>query len=514
MLNLSIFLEDSARKYPTRDALILGDVRLTYAEVNGMANQVAGYLVSQGIEPGDRVALTCPNLPYFPIVYYGILKAGGVVVPLNVLNKGRENAYYLDDSGAKIYFCFQGTPEMPMGDEGYAGFEAAAGCDTFVMITAELGAPSPIEGVPTLVDALTGQAGAFETVVRDETDTAVILYTSGTTGQPKGAELTHSNLMLNSLTCNRLFQAAPATDIHLLTLPLFHSFGSTVQMNAGFSVASTLVMLPRFDPHAAVALMDKHEVTFFAGVPTMWWGLLGALEGADVAKIAGNMRMAVSGGASLPVEIIKEVQARLGVTILEGYGLSETSPVATFSDPDHEPRPGSIGIPIWGVECKLVDPEWNSIDEVGEIGEIAIRGHNIMKGYLNRPEATEQVMKDGWFRTGDLARRDEDGFYYIVDRSKDMIIRGGFNVYPREIEEVLMTHPAVSLAAVIGIPHESHGEEIKAFVIRQPGSTVTEDELLAWGKEQMAAYKYPRIVAFVESLPMTATGKILKRELS
>jgi long-chain acyl-CoA synthetase len=246
----------------------------------------------------------------------------------------------------------------------------------------------------------------------------------------------------------------------------------------------------------------------------MWWGLLGALEGADVAKIAGNMRMAVSGGASLPVEIIKEVQARLGVTILEGYGLSETSPVATFSDPDHEPRPGSIGIPIWGVECKLIDPDWQTIDTVGEIGEIAIRGHNIMKGYLNRPEATDQVMKDGWFRTGDLARRDEDGFYYIVDRSKDMIIRGGFNVYPREIEEVLMTHPAVSLAAVIGIPHESHGEEIKAFVIRQPGATVTEDELLAWGKEQMAAYKYPRIVAFVESLPMTATGKILKRELS
>ena len=514
MLNLSIFLEDSARKYPTRDALILGDVRLTYAEVDAMASQVAGYLVSEGVQPGDRVALTCPNLPYFPIIYYGILKAGGVVVPLNVLNKGRENAYYLEDSGAKVYFCFQGTPELPMGEEGYAGFEAAETCGRFVMITAELGAPSPIEGVPTLVDALTGQSPRFETVVRDETETAVILYTSGTTGQPKGAELSHSNLMMNALTCNRLFGTAPATDTHLLTLPLFHSFGSTVQMNAGFSTAATLVLVPRFDPHAAVALMDKHEVTFFAGVPTMWWGLLGALEGADVEKIAGNLRMAVSGGASLPVEIIKEVQARLGVQILEGYGLSETSPVATFSDPDQAPRPGSIGVPIWGVECKLIDPEWNSVTDVGEIGEIAIRGHNIMKGYLNRPEATAEVMKDGWFRTGDLARQDEDGFYYIVDRSKDMIIRGGYNVYPREIEEVLLTHPEVSLAAVIGIPHESHGEEIKAFVIRKPGATVTEDELIAWGKEQMAAYKYPRLVAFVDSLPMTATGKILKRELT
>jgi len=513
MLNLSIFLEDSARKYPTRDALILGDVRLTYAEVDAMASQVAGYLVSEGIQPGDRVALTCPNLPYFPIVYYGILKAGGVVVPLNVLNKGRENAYYLEDSGAKVYFCFQGTPELPMGEEGYAGFEAAETCGRFVMITAELGAPSPIEGVPTLVDALTGQSPRFQTVVRDETETAVILYTSGTTGQPKGAELSHSNLMMNALTCNRLFGTAPATDTHLLTLPLFHSFGSTVQMNAGFSTAATLVLVPRFDPHAAVALMDKHEVTFFAGVPTMWWGLLGALEGADVEKIAGNLRMAVSGGASLPVEIIKEVQARLGVQILEGYGLSETSPVATFSDPDQAPRPGSIGVPIWGVECKLIDPEWNTVTDAGEIGEIAIRGHNIMKGYLNRPEATAEVMKDGWFRTGDLARQDEDGFYYIVDRSKDMIIRGGYNVYPREIEEVLLTHPEVSLAAVIGIPHESHGEEIKAFVIRKPGATVSEDELIAWGKEQMAAYKYPRLVAFVDSLPMTATGKILKREL-
>ncbi len=513
MYNLSILLEDSARKYPTRDALALGDLRLTYAQVDASANQVANYLVSLGLQPGEKVALTCPNLPYFPIVYYGILKAGGVVVPLNVLNKGRENAYYLDDSGARIYFCFQGTPELPMGEEGYAGFEAAAGCETFVYIPADMTAPSPYDGTTTLAAAIGAQPATFESVPRHETETAVILYTSGTTGQAKGAELSHSNLMLNALTCNRLFNAEPATDVHLLTLPLFHSFGSTVQMNAGFAVASTLVLLPRFDAQAAVALMQQEDVSFFAGVPTMWWGLLGALEGADVEKIAGNLRVAVSGGASLPVEIIKEVKARLGVQILEGYGLSETSPVATFSDPDREPRPGSIGIPVWGVECKLIDPEWNTIEGADEIGEIAIRGHNIMSGYLNRPEATAEVMRDGWFRSGDLARRDEDGFYYIVDRSKDMIIRGGFNVYPREVEEVLITHPDVSLAAVIGIAHESHGEEIKAFVIRQAGATVTEDELVAWAKEQMAAFKYPRIVAFVDALPMTATGKILKREL-
>ncbi|MEZ5097858.1 MAG: long-chain fatty acid--CoA ligase [Nocardioides sp.] len=513
MYNLSILLEDSARKYPDRAAVVLGELSLTYAQVDAFANQVANYLVNEGVEPGDRVALSCPNLPYFPIVYYGILKAGGVVVPLNVLNKGRENAYYLTDSGAKVYFCFEGTEDLPMGQEGYAGFEQVDSCERFVLVTAALDGSSPYHGAPTLTQAVGAQSPVFESAIRAETDTAVILYTSGTTGQPKGAELTHSNLMMNALTCNRLFGAEPANDTHLLTLPLFHSFGSTVQMNAGFGIAATLVLLPRFDAQAAVALMQAHDVTFFAGVPTMWWGLLGALEGADVQKIAGNMRVAVSGGASLPVEIIKEVQAKLGVTILEGYGLSETSPVATFSDPDRDPRPGSIGIPIWGVECKLIDPEWKTIEGEDEIGEIAIRGHNIMKGYLNRPEATAEVMKDGWFRTGDLARRDADGFYYIVDRSKDMIIRGGFNVYPREVEEVLMTHPDVSLAAVIGVPHDSHGEEIKAVVIKQPGSSLTEDELVAWGKEQMAAYKYPRLVEFVEALPMTATGKILKREL-
>jgi len=250
-------------------------------------------------------------------------------------------------------------------------------------------------------------------------------------------------------------------------------------------------------------------------VPTMYWGLLNALTAeVDVDRIASNMRVAVAGGSSLPVEIIKEVRERLGVTILEGYGLSETSPVATFSDPDSDPRPGSIGIPIWGVEVKLIDESWTTIEGVDEIGEIAIRGHNIMRGYYNRPEATAEVMRDGWFRSGDLGKRDKDGFYYIVDRAKDMIIRGGFNVYPREIEEVLMTHEAVSLAAVIGVPHPSHGEEVKAFVILREGAAVTEEELVAWGKEQMAAYKYPRIVAIVDSLPMTATGKLLKRALS
>jgi long-chain acyl-CoA synthetase len=515
--NLSTLLEDSTRNHPDRDAVVLGDTRLTYAQVNGAANQVANLLVSRGIQPGDKVALTCPNLPYFTIVYYGILKAGATVVPLNVLLKAREVAYHLDDSDAKAYFCFQGTPELPMAREGYAGFEQAGTCEDFFVITADPAAASPIEGVETLGAAMSQQPPTFDTVATDEDDTAVILYTSGTTGQPKGAELRHRNMRDNALAGAALFGAdKDRPDTYLCVLPLFHSFGQTVIQNGAFAFGGTVVMLPRFEAQPALGLMLKEGVTFFAGVPTMYWGLLGALDDSvDVGTIAKNLRISAAGGSALPVEVHKDFQKRFGVTILEGYGLSETSPVASFSPYGEEPRVGSIGVPIPGVEMKLINDDWSDVpDGSDQIGEIAIKGHNIMKGYYARPDATEASIHDGWFRSGDLGRKDGDGFYYIVDRSKDMIIRGGYNVYPREIEEVLMTHEAVSLAAVIGVPHDSHGEEIKAVIIRNEGVDVTEDELIAWGKEQMAGYKYPRIVEFVDALPMTATGKILKRELS
>jgi long-chain acyl-CoA synthetase len=515
--NLSTLLEDSAGRFPDRDAVVLGDTRLTYAQVNGAANQVANLLAERGIRRGDKVALSCPNLPYFTIVYYGILKAGGVVVPLNVLLKAREVAYHLDDADAKAYFCFEGTPELPIGKEGHAGFEQTDSCESFFLITADPAAESPIEGAETLGSAMAGQPATFDTVETDEDDTAVILYTSGTTGQPKGAELRHRNMRDNALAGEALF-GADAEDPHtyLCVLPLFHSFGQTVVQNGAFAYGGTVVMQPRFEARSALALMAKEGVTYFAGVPTMYWGLLGALDDSvDVKTLAANLRIASAGGAALPVEVHKNFQQKFGVTILEGYGLSETSPVASFSPHGEPVRVGSIGVPIPGVEMKLIDPDsWDEVEWTPDaVGEIAIKGHNIMKGYYQRPEATDEAIRDGWFRSGDLARRDEDGWYYIVDRSKDMIIRGGYNVYPREIEEVLMTHPDVSLAAVIGVPHDSHGEEIKAYVILEDGATLTEDELVAWGKEQMASYKYPRLVQFVPSLPMTATGKILKREL-
>ena len=517
MYNLAVVLEDSARTFPDRPALVLGGASLTYAQVDAAAGRVAHLLVSLGVEPGDRVALSCPNLPQFPIVYYGILKAGAVVVPLNVLNKSREVTYYLDDAEVSVVLAFEGSEELPIARHVVEGARAAARPPQAVLLTADPQAESPYEGVPTLSAAVADLPGRFETVQRRETDTAVVLYTSGTTGRPKGAELSHSNQVMNALTCNRLFGSVPGEDTHLVALPLFHTFGATVNLNAGFSMGATLVLLPRFEPRQALEALRAHRVSVFAGVPTMWWALLRLLTDgeAEAGDLADHLRLGISGGSALPLEILRGVHDVLGISIMEGYGLSETSPVASFSLADR-PRPGSIGLPVWGVEMDLIDPadpDWARITEPGAIGEIVVRGHNIMTGYLRRPEETAAALRDGWFRTGDLGRRDEDGFYFVVDRSKDMIVRGGYNVYPREVEEVLLGHEQVSLAAVVGVPHERLGEEVRAHVILEQGATITPEQLRDWAREQMAEYKYPREILIEETLPMTSTGKILKREL-
>ncbi|GAA4684518.1 long-chain-fatty-acid--CoA ligase [Gordonia humi] len=515
MINLASLLEDSARNHPERDALVLESRHITYEQANAEANRVANLLKERGVARGDKVALCCPNIPEFAIIYYGALKTGAVVVPLNVMLKEDELAYHLRDSEACVFFCFEGTEELPTGREGWAAFERTSSTEHFFVVTAHPDSPTPLSDAESFASAIADQPGEFDSVATEPDDTAVILYTSGTTGRPKGAELTHANTMMNAIASNRLFGSSPATDVHVVALPLFHTFGATVQLHAGFSMAATLLLVRRFDPRDVIHLLEHEDVTFFAGVPTMWWGLLNALsEEVDVDRIARNLRIGVSGGASLPMAILEEVEQRLGVRILEGYGLSETSPVVTFSQPGQRNPPGSIGKPIWGVEVKLVDQAWRETSEKDAVGEIAVKGHNVMKGYHRRPEATAEVMRDGWFRTGDLARRDSDGYYYIVDRSKDLIIRGGYNVYPRELEEVIISHPEVSLVAVVGVPHESHGEEVKAFVVRQRDSTLTEQDLISWCKERIANYKYPRLVQFVDSLPMTATGKILKRELT
>ena len=517
MLNLSVVLEDGARNVPEQECLVFGDLRLNYALTNAIANQVANLLVSRGVRPGDRVALASPNLPYFPFVYYGALKAGAIVVPLNVLLTPREIAFHLEDSGAKALFSFTGSPDLPLGERAFEAFQQVDACETYIDLPASPGATeSEIEGAETLWKAIEAQPTEFESVRTEADDTAVIIYTSGTTGRPKGAELSHHNLMMNAVGSASLVNPHPdGRDVALAVLPLFHIFGQTVMLNAALYRRATLVLMPRFDGNEALRLMEKEGVTAFAGVPTMYWGLLNAVKEAepgtyDLENIAGNIVDSVSGGAALPAQLAEDFTKTFGVGIKEGYGLSETSPVVSFNNPKVKAKTGSIGRPIWGVEIKLIDGDWNEQDEVGEI---AVRGHCVMKGYHNRPEANAEVIKDGWFRTGDIARRDEEGFYFIVDRSKDMIIRGGYNVYPREIEEVLMTHEAVSMAAVIGVAHDTHGEEVKAFVIRQPGASIAAAELVEWAKERLAGYKYPREVEFRDELPMTSTGKILKREL-
>jgi long-chain acyl-CoA synthetase len=298
--------------------------------------------------------------------------------------------------------------------------------------------------------------------------------------------------------------------IGLAVLPLFHSFGQTCMMNVLFYLGGAMTLLPRFEPQKALEIMVRDKVNYFAGVPTMYFYLLN-FPGAAQFDLSGLQRCA-SGGSPMPVEVMHAFNAKYNVQIIEGYGLSETSPVASFNHLDRPAKPGSVGTPMWGVELRIVGEDGAALPN-GELGEIAIRGHNVMKGYYNRAEATAEVVRNGWFHTGDIGYRDDDGFYFIKDRVKDMILRGGFNVYPREIEEVLYAHPAIAEAAVISVPDAALGEEIAAVVAFKPGQQATEDELIGYCKERLAAYKYPRMVRVLDALPKTATGKILKREL-
>jgi long-chain acyl-CoA synthetase len=516
-LNLASLLEHRARLTPDRPALTYQGEHTTYAALNEGASRIAGVLCDLGIAPGDHVALSCPNVPWFPLAYFGILKAGAVVVPLNILLKTREVTYHLRDSAARAMLAFEGTPEVPIANVARAACEEA-GCRDLLIMPAAPRASNAAAQPQTLAELMTGQAPAFETRRRRPDDTAVILYTSGTTGHPKGAELTHENMLLNAIATHDMLspamQGGLAQDVELVTLPLFHSTAQTCQMNACLYGGLRLVLLPRFDPAVVLDTIAREKVGFWVGVPTMYWALLEHAAAGHVAPapIAEHLRVCASGGAPMPVEVMQRFETTFGVRILEGYGLSETSPVVCFNMLHRRSKPGTVGFPVFGVEVRCVDDEGRAV-ATGERGEIVVRGPSVMKGYYNRPEATDEAMRNGWFHTGDIGVLDEDGYLAVVDRKKDMILRGGFNVYPRELEEVLMTHPAVSLAAVVGVPDARLGEEVKAFIVKRPGNETTEEELLAWGREQFASYKYPRMVEFRLSLPMTASGKVLKREL-
>jgi long-chain acyl-CoA synthetase len=493
-LNLGTILQASAAERPNHVALRLHDAALTYAQLDRAARGVAAALRARGIGPGRSVAIMVPNVPEFTIAYFGILYAGCTVVPLNVLLSPPEVTYHLEDSEAALLFAHPFFGDSARKGAVGAGVPIVWAGGSEGETLAALAAAEPINGLhPTGAD-----------------DTAVILYTSGTTGRPKGAELTHSNLFVNcAFVVPRLVPIGPEF-VALATLPLFHSFGQTCIQNATISAGGTFTLLPRFTPDDAVAIMKRDGVNLFAGVPTMYFALLhhpGATR-EDLSKL----RYCMAGGAPMPVEVMRAFEERFGVQILEGFGLSETSPVASFNMLDRPRKVGSIGYPVWGVEMAIFDDEDRPLPD-GQPGEIVVRGHNVMKGYWKRPDATAEALRNGWFHTGDVGIRDTDGCYTIVDRKKDMIIRGGFNVYPREVEEVLYQHPAVREAAVVGVAHESHGEEVKAVVALGEGHSATADEIIAWCKERLAAYKYPRIVEFADALPKGPTGKILKREL-
>jgi long-chain acyl-CoA synthetase len=486
--NLAQNLADTAARFPDRPALRLGEHTITYAQFEALTGKAAARMAALGIGVGDRVGLMFPNVFEFPVLFYGALRLGAIAVPMNPLLKGREIAHYAGDSGMKLLWAH----EM-VDDEDLA--QAPEGVVVQKVDT-------------TLVPSLaTDEAAAPAYVDREDLDTAVILYTSGTTGSPKGAELTNGGLNKNLHVVIEDLMDITENDVIVGCLPLFHVFGLTCSLNAGVAAGALLTLIPRFDPQVVLETIERDKATVFQGVPTMYTAMAGVAD-ADPAAVA-TLRVCCSGGASLPGEVLRAFESKFGAKILEGYGLSETSPVASFNRVE-KAKVGSIGTPIPGVEFKLVGEDGAEVP-TDEIGEIAIRGHNVMKGYWNRPEATAEAIKDGWFHTGDMARADEDGFYFIVDRKKELIIRGGFNVYPREIEEVLYEHPAVREAAVVGLPHPTHGEEIGAAVSLKPGAEATEDELREYVKARVAPYKYPRVVWFLDDLPKGATGKILKR---
>ena len=489
--NLATIMTSSAEAGPDRPALKLDDVVVSYQALDEASARVAGLLKAKGVGPGDRVGIMLPNVPYFPICYYGVLRLGAVVVPMNVLLKARETGFYLSDPEAKVVLAW--------GDFGAA---AQAGAE-------EAGAECVLVEPGAFEQLLGAQDPLREVVGRDGSDTAVILYTSGTTGTPKGAELTHDNMRTNAEIAVELFSLGDDA-MTLGALPLFHSFGQTCGLNATMLAGGCLTLIPRFDPDKALEIIARDGVNVFEGVPTMFGAMLNC-KGAGTAD-ASSLKVCASGGSAMPVEVMKAFEERFGCNVLEGYGLSETSPVASFNHPDKERKPGSIGTPIRGVEMRLFDEQGEEV-AAGEVGEIVIAGHNVMKGYWKREEATAEAIKDGWFHSGDLAKVDEDGYFFIVDRKKDMIIRGGYNVYPREIEEVLYEHPAVREVAVVAMPHPELGEEVGAAVALKDGRQATVEELQAHVRDAVAAYKYPRKVWIVDELPKGPTGKILKREI-
>ena len=503
-LNLAIILRESARAHPEKAALLFTGGSVSYAELDAASDRFAAGLLTRGFRPGDAVALQLPNVPQFVVAYFGILKAGCVVVPVNVLFKAAEVGHVLRDSGSRMLITWAGA-----ADEAAKGAADAGVQDLVVLGTP--GTPHAPAGRPFEQLLETAVVGPPPLHQSDPGDTAAIVYTAGTTGRPKGAELTHFQLFMNADTPGRLFGIRD-DDVVLAVLPLFHVFGLSSILDVCVRFGATMTLVPRFEPAAVLDVIQRDRVTVFEGVPTMYIALLNHPD-RDSYDVS-SLRVGVSGGAPIPAEVIDEVEATFGIVVLEGYGLSETASTTTFNVSADERRIYSVGKPIYGVEVQVWDPAGTVLPPGREhVGELVVRGVNVMRGYHRNPVATAEAMAGGWFHTGDLGYVDEDGFFFVIDRKKEMIIRGGENVYPREVEDVLYSHPAVAGAAVIGVPDDRLGQEVRAVVALRPGRSVDEAELIAYVRERVASYKYPRSVEFRDSLPMNATGKILKREL-
>ncbi|MBN3923019.1 long-chain fatty acid--CoA ligase [Nostoc sp. NMS4] len=493
-MNIAHYVERGSRLLPNKIALIFEDKSFTYKQLDELAGRVANGLKGLGIKKGDRVALFLPNIPEFVISYLGILKIGAVAVSINVMLKTAEVSYILNDCAAKAIITTESQSEQI----------SEAGLPELEHIFIAEGKANKGASLAQLIANASPKAPALE---MDRHAPACILYTSGTTGFPKGAILTHGNVIANSYAANRCYRLS-SSDRLLLYLPLFHCFGQNAILNTGFSACATIILYRRFDLDKVLESLTEHQVTMFFGVPTVFIKMLNKDISVDKLK---SIRYYFSAAAPMPLEIAQKWHEKYGYFIYEGYGLTETSPFATYNN-DLNYKLGSIGTPIDNVEIQIVDSYGHQV-EPGELGEIIVRGPNVMLGYWNQPLETAAVMKNGWFHTGDIGRMDEDGFYYIIDRLKDMINLSGFKVYPTEVENVIYQHPAVAEVAVYGVPDQIKGEIVKASIVLKYGHKTTEEKILEFCYNRIANYKVPHAINFLDSLPKSPTGKLLKREL-
>ena len=511
-------LELAASKYKDSPATDFYGAVLSYRELKAEVNKLAVALVDLGIKKGDRVGLMLPNCPQIIIAYYAILRIGGIVANVNPLYTERELEHQLNDSGAETIFCLdmhvgvirnvrEKTPikrTVVSRKTDYMLPEVSEAAGEYDLQADELGFLDMVKGagdrLPPVVDI-------------DINEPAVLQYTGGTTGLSKGATLSHINIVANTVQTSLWAKdlMPPGGSVYLIVIPIFHSYGMTCGMNTGIFTGAKMVLIPRFDIDQLLNSFRTHDITYFPGVPTLFTAILNHPEVGEVGL--DKVALLNSGSAPLPIETINRVTA-LGISLTEGFGLSEATPVTHSTPILGIKKPGSIGIPFPDTDSKIVDiDDWTKELPVGSEGELIIKGPQVMLGYWEKPEETAKTLKDGWLLTGDIGRVDEDGYFYIVDRKKDMIIAGGYNIYPREVDEVLFAHPKVLEAVTVGIPHEYRGETVKAFVVAQPGETLTAEELGDYCKKNLAAYKVPKLVEFRDELPKTAVGKILRKVL-